>query len=145
MNGTLACSDLRENLSVYHAATQVGHYSDVIMGAMASRITSLTIVYSTVCSGADQRKHQSSVSLAFVRGIHRWPVNSPHKWSVTRKYFPFDDVIVYLYVSLTSIDILHTWWMQANNNRARIRKDVYFCEIVYVVLQTVFMSLRNVK
>ena len=47
------------------------HYSDVIMGVMASQITSLTIVYSTVYSGADQRKHQSSASLAFVRGIHR--------------------------------------------------------------------------
>ena len=50
-------------------------------------------VYWTVCSGADQRKHQSSASLAFVRGIHRWPVNSPHKGPVTRKMFPFDDVI----------------------------------------------------
>ena len=70
------------------------HYEDVIMGAMASQITSLTIVYSTVYSGADQRKHQSSASLAFVRGIHRWPVNSPHKWPVTRKMFPFDDVIM---------------------------------------------------
>ena len=64
------------------------------MGAMASQIASLTIVCSTVYSGADQRKHQSSASLAFVRGIHRWPVNSPHKWSVTRKMFPFDDVIM---------------------------------------------------
>ena len=43
------------------------------------------IVYSTVYSDADQRKHQSSASLAFVRGIHRGPVNSPHKWPVTRK------------------------------------------------------------
>ena len=50
---------------------------------------------STVCSGADQRKHQSSASLAFVRGIHRWPVNSPHKGPVTRKMFPFDDVIMW--------------------------------------------------
>ena len=65
------------------------------MVAMASQITSLTIVYSTVYSGADQRKHQSSGSLAFVRGIHRGPVNSPHKWPVTRKMFPFDDVIMY--------------------------------------------------
>ena len=70
------------------------HYDDVIMGAMASQIISLTIVYSTVYSGADQRKHQSSVSLAFVRGIHRGPVNSPHKWPVTRKMFPFYDVIM---------------------------------------------------
>ena len=70
------------------------HYSGVIMGAMVSQITSLTILYSTVYSGADQRKYQSSASLASVRGIHRWPVNSPHKWPVTRKMFPFVDVII---------------------------------------------------
>ena len=49
----------------------LSHYSEFIMGAMASQITSLSIVYLTVYSGADQRIHQSSVSLAFVRGIHR--------------------------------------------------------------------------
>ena len=70
------------------------HYSDVLMGAMVPQITSLTTVYSTVYSGADQRNHQSSASLAFVRVIHRWPVNSPHKWPVTRKIFRFDDVIM---------------------------------------------------
>ena len=70
------------------------HYNDVIMGAVTSQITSLTIIYSTVDSDVDQRKHQSSVSLAFVRGIRRGPVNSPHKWPVTRKMFPFDDVIM---------------------------------------------------
>ena len=59
------------------------HYTDVIMSSMASQVTSLTIVYSTVHSGADQRKHQSSASLAFVRGIHRSPMNSPHKRPVT--------------------------------------------------------------
>ena len=69
------------------------------MGAMASQITSLTIVYATVCSGADLSKHGISASLAFVWGIHRWPifrwpVNSPHKWPVTGKMFPFDDVIM---------------------------------------------------
>ena len=64
------------------------------MGAIVSQIASFTIVYSCVYSGADQRKHQSSSSLAFVLGIHRWPVNSPHKWPVTRKMFPFDDVII---------------------------------------------------
>ena len=77
-----------------HGHTLSKHYSDVIMGAMVSQITSLAIVYSAVYSGVDQRKHQSSASLAFVRGIHRWPVNSPHKWPVTRKLFPFDDVIM---------------------------------------------------
>ena len=70
------------------------HYNDVIMGMMVSQITSPTIVYPTVYSGADQREHQSSASLAFVRGIHRWPVNSPHKGPVKRKIFPFDDVIM---------------------------------------------------
>ena len=70
------------------------HYCDVVMGTVASQITSLMIVYSTVCSDADQSKNQSSASLAFVRGIHRGPVNSPHKWPVTRKMFPFDDVIM---------------------------------------------------
>ena len=55
------------------------HYKDIIMGTMAYQITSLNIVYSTVYSGVDQRKHQSSASLAFVWGIHRGPVNSPHK------------------------------------------------------------------
>ena len=64
------------------------------MGAIAYQITSLAIVYSTVYSDADQSKHQSSASLAFVRGIHRGPVNSPYKWPVTRKMFPFDDVIM---------------------------------------------------
>ena len=79
--------------SAYSLAS-ASHYSDVIMGAMASQITSLTIVYSSIYSGADQRKHQSSASVAFVRGIHRWPVNSLHKRPVTRKIFPFYDVIM---------------------------------------------------
>ena len=57
------------------------------MGAIATQITSLMVVYSTVYSDADQGKHQSSASLAFVWGIHRGPVNSPHKWPVTRKCF----------------------------------------------------------
>ena len=64
------------------------------MSAVMSQITSLTIGYSTVYSDTDQGKHQSSASLAFVWGIHRRPVNSPLKWPVTRKMFPFDDVIM---------------------------------------------------
>ena len=70
------------------------HCSDVIMSTAASQITSLTIVCSTVYSDAYQRKHQSSASLAFVLGIHREPSNSPHKRPVTRKMFPFEDVIM---------------------------------------------------
>ena len=81
------------------------------MSAMASQITSLTIVYPTVNSGTDQRKHKRSVSLAYVGGIHRsssvierlearrWliteqQVHSPHKWPITRKMFPLEDVII---------------------------------------------------
>ena len=72
----------------------VSHDGSVVMGTVVSQITSLTIVYSTVYSDADHRKHQSSASLGFVREMHRGPVNSPHKWPVTRKMFPFDDVIM---------------------------------------------------
>ena len=64
------------------------------MGTIASQINSLTIVYLNIYSDADQGKHQSSALLAFVWGIHRGPVNSPYKWPVTRKMFPFDNVIM---------------------------------------------------
>ena len=79
------------------------HYSDVIMSAIASPITGVSIVHWIVCSGADERRHQSSASLAFVWGIHRGPVNSPHKWPVTRKMFPFDNVIMWRGSLLTII------------------------------------------
>ena len=69
------------------------HSIDVIMSTMASSITGVSIVYSTVCSGAGKRKDQSSASLACVRGIHRWPLNSPHKVPVTRKMIPFDGIM----------------------------------------------------
>ena len=72
----------------------MSYYNDVIMSTIASKTTSLTIVYSTVYSGTDESKHQRSASLAFVWGIHRWPGNSPYKGPVTRKTFPFDDVIM---------------------------------------------------
>ena len=72
----------------------LAHYYDVIMSPTASQITSLTIVYSIVYSGTDQRKHQSSASLSFVPGIHQRQVNSPHKWPVTQKMYPFDYVIM---------------------------------------------------
>ena len=84
-------------------------YNGVIISVMASQITSL-IVYSTVYSGTDQRKHQSSASLAFVRGIHRWPVNSLHKGPVTRKMFRFDGVMMEtLCITLFYKLIQHSW------------------------------------
>ena len=93
--------------------TTLCHYTDVIMGTIASQITSLAIVYSIVYSDADQRIYQCSASLAFVRGIHRRPVNSPHKWPVTRKMFPFDDVI-----------------MTLSNLNPKISKQIYFIIIL---------------
>ena len=109
------------------------HYGDVIMGAIASQISSLTIVYSVVYSGADQRKPQSSALLAFVRGIHRWPVISPHKGPVTRKMFPFDHVIMELAIAgypwntLESLEyfffyVNHSWLFLAEFDSKRIRE-----------------------
>ena len=83
------------------------------MGTMPSQITSLTIIYSTVYSDADQSKHQSSASLTFVWGIHRGPVNSPHKWPVTRKMFPFDDVIMGKTPTKPTWQLKFLWWLVA--------------------------------
>ena len=91
---TVRCVCARFLLKFIQYYRAYSHYNNVIMSLIACQITSLTIVYSIVYSDADQRKHQSSASLAFVRGIHRGPVNSPHKGPVTRKLFPFDDVIM---------------------------------------------------
>ena len=95
--GTLSftCNSLMWHVTYINILTSM-HYNDVIMSTMTSQITSLTIVYWTVYSGTDQKKHQSTASLAFVRGIHRGPVNSPHKGPVAQKMFPFDDVIMEL-------------------------------------------------
>ena len=87
------------------------HYDDVIMTMLASQITSLTVVYSIVYSGVNQRKHQSSASLAFVREIHRGPVNFPHKWPVTRKMFPFDDVIMLDSNLIITVPLFKVSWL----------------------------------
>ena len=68
------------------------HYSDVTMSVMASQIAGFSSVRSTFYPAADQRKRQSSASLIFSMGIHRWPEYSPQKGPVTRKICPFDDV-----------------------------------------------------
>ena len=72
------------------------HHSDVIISAMASPGA---IICSTICSGTDQRKHQSSTSQAFVRGIHWWPVDSPHKGPVMWKMLPSDDAMINMAVN----------------------------------------------
>ena len=102
-------------------------YSDVILVAVAAQITGISDVCSTVCSGADQRKHQSFAPLTFVKGIHRWSVDSPHDSPVTRKMFPFDDVILYHSVSwlvwnLIDIDpvLEYDMFTRFSNSRASI-------------------------
>ena len=98
---SIMTSQMTGNLTVYppdHSdycqRHHKSHYNGIIMSVVASQITSVSIVCSTVASGADQRKYESSASLAFVQGIHWWLVNSPHKRPVTQKMFPFDDVII---------------------------------------------------
>ena len=107
------------------------HFNDVIMGAIASQITSVTIVYSIVYSDADQRKHQSSASLAFVRGIHRGPVSSPHNWPVTRIMFPFDDVIMRTEINYVSI-------MHATDSTKFAVYSSNFCFLKLLLLTSIF-------
>ena len=112
------CFKRQPKTQAYTFVDKLGHYIDVIMGAMASQITSLASVYSIVYSGSDQREHQSSASLAFVWGIHRCPLNSQHKWPVTRKIFPFDDVIMIYFL----IDMHYC--------RRQHQSDVLTCHLV---------------
>ena len=78
-------------------------------------------------SGTDQRKHQSSTSLAFVWGIHRGPVNSPHKWPVTRKMFPFDDVIMRKrndFLAVTNMALNKPAWQHGTNHGGEASRAV---------------------
>ena len=103
----------------------VQHYSDAIMSAMASQITGVFSVYSTVCPGANQGKHQSSASLAFVRGMHQGTVDSRYKRAVTRKMFPFDNAIIYCQDNLTSSSSAQCQTLLPVDNIAYCR----YCEI----------------
>ena len=85
------------------------NYSDVIMTAMASQITSLAIVYSTVYSRGKSKRS----SKLRVTGLCAGMVNSPHKWPVTRKMFPFDDVIMDDYKATDQIS--QTWLLRSKN------------------------------
>ena len=107
--------DLREQFQWKpNQNTTLFQYNAVMMSTMASQITSLTIVYPTVYSDADQRKHQSSGSLAFVRGIHWWPLNSTHKRPVMWKMFPFDDIIMHSSNSIWKCQQYGSHYVQAS-------------------------------
>ena len=69
------------------------HYSDVIMARWRLKSPASRFFYSTAYSGADQRNIRAPRHWPLCGD--RWPVNSPHKWPVTRKMFPFDDVIIF--------------------------------------------------
>ena len=97
------------------------------MSAVASEITSVSIVCSTVGSGADQRNHQTSASLAFVRRIHRWPVNSRHKRPVTRKKCPFDDVMSTFSLPSSLITLHYSQWPTKFREISRLL-DSYYIE-----------------
>ena len=76
-------------------AEEALHYYDVIMTTIASQITSLTVVYSTVYSEGRSKKTLKLRVTGLCVGNSPGPVNSPHKGPVTRKMFPFDDVIMW--------------------------------------------------
>ena len=105
---------------------RLDHCSDVIISTVPSQITSVSFVFSTVCSGTDQGKHRSSASLAFVRGIHRWPVNSPHKGPVTRKMFSFDDVIIWYSTSNSITNYIDV----VSSNTSKAFDRVHACELL---------------
>ena len=132
----MSCSDFSTMYMTWYLVSSQGndHCNDVIMGAMASQTTSLTLVYSTVYSGADQRKHQSSASLAFAWGIHRWSVNYPRKWPVTRKIFSFDDVIMDYHASV-SVPISHIRIVIISQNYM-LCKYHRRCQYIYVYSHT---------
>ena len=127
------------------------HYNDIIMGAIASQITIFMIDYPTVYSDADHKKHQSSASLAFVRGIHRWPLNSPHKWPLTRKTFPFDDVIMIQYCQMTKMGKNHRTDQSATNfdinhtKQSTTKPCAYFCVIYCIAVIIRIYAIRHLK
>ena len=113
------------------------HYSDAIISAMASQTTSISTLCSSLCSGARQRKHQSSAPLSFVWGIHRCPVDSPNKGPVTREIFPFDYVI-------TDNDI-GFWWRRTDVHNVWVINYIYVSALHHIQgkAKTVIIHQRN--
>ena len=106
---------------------------------MASQITSLMIAYSTVYSGTDQRKHQSSASLAFLREFAGDWRNFPHKGPVTRKMFPFDDVIIFSKIAIE----VGTWM---SSYIPHLSVDVIICpytELVVLLTEIKFNPIMD--
>ena len=112
------------------------------MRALVSQITGVSIVCSAVCSGIGQRKHQSTASLAFVRGNHRWPVDSPHTGPVTRKMFPFGDVIM---LTKSSGEIAHCQSLQiAHIPPSWLKREVCLRKKLTVFISKTKLGTENV-
>ena len=120
------------------------HYSDTIMNMMTSQITGVSSVSLTFCSGIDQRKHPCFPSLAFVREIHWWPVNSHHKGPVTQKMFPFDDIIMNL--NVFSIQYHGYWWSGAAKSQGISSSYVsdLFADIIWLTCGTGWLWINMV-
>ena len=121
------------------------HYSDATIGSMAPQITGVLIVCLTVCSGTYQRKHQR---LAFVMGIYRWPGDFPHKGPVTRKMFPFDDVIMTKLINWTVSTVRKMAWKLNTGNSRWIDKVIwmsYFVPFSFWVKWLTFRYLRKCR
>ena len=110
------------------------------MNAMASWIT----IVSHVCSGADQRIHQSITSLAFVRWIYRSTVDSPNKVPVKWKMFPFDDVIIVLthptYIIGTLLYLQHSFYLTHYNCEHFIYRIYYTIVIISIAIKWIFIN-----
>ena len=128
------------NFKIVHLSELSTIYTDVIMSAVVSQITGVYIVYSAICPCVDQRKHHRSASLDFVRGIDRWPVNSPHKGTVTRQMFPFDDVIMLSWFLLPCLHwvscmaLWHEGWWQS--------VTVRLTSVLYLYLESLYLERR---
>ena len=106
MQKAFSCHDVIINMVTLQTEA-VEHFPDSKHLNVNQISVTESLVYSTIYSSIDQRKHQSSTSLVFVRGIHRWPVNSPHKWQVMWKMFPFDDIIMCIHIYITRSRRMH--------------------------------------
>ena len=114
------------------------HYSDVIMSVMASQITGFSTVYSIVCSSADQRKHQSSASLAFGGGNSPVTIEFPTQRPVTQTMFPFDYVIMHsiwrIIFSPSMKSVIRPWLWPA--------MTLYECKIFHIFI-SIFLYLNS--
>ena len=109
------------------------HYNDVIMTTIASQITSLAVVYSTVYSDADKKKPSKLHVTGLCVGNSPWPVNSPHKGPVTRKMFPIDDVIMFHWIGFACVCVSSQRYIMINGVASWTYRTTYAWKIPYML------------